>query len=140
MIDSDILDALKALVVAALPQALVLGFGEPASFPEVVPPDGMVLGFAGDPGDAEIDLSPPVWNYEHPFPMQVAAGRPGKAELDALLVPLGLALAADRTLGGLCDTLLPTAPVRMDRTQNEATLMWAEFDIVAQYATDNPLG
>lgn len=136
-----VLLAVKALVAASLPDAQIKGFDEETSFPQLVPTGGLVVGFPGDPGKPEIDLSPPAWNYEHPIPIEVTApGGAAGAPIDAMIAAIGAAVTADPTLGGLCDHLSATAPIRMDRTVNEQTLAWAEFNIVAEYSTTSPLG
>jgi hypothetical protein len=136
----QVLLAVKALVTAALPAAEVLGFDGDTSPPELIGADGTVLGFPGDPGEPEIDLSPPAYNYAHEIPLQVfAPAGDGGAALDDMLAAIGAGLEADRTLGGLCSWISATAPLREDRTLQDATINWAEINIVPEYACSDPL-
>jgi len=136
----DVLLALKALVVSALPGATVLGFDGDTSVPELVPDGGAVIGFPGEPGEPEVDLSPLAYNYEHQIPLQVAADDAVKgAGLVAMLEAIGAAVAADRTLGGLCEWLEAGAPEFADRYEDGVNPNWADLDITAHYSTLNPL-
>lgn len=137
----QVLLALKALVQAALPSAKVLGFDADADKPTKIGVDGCVIADPGDPGDPEVDLSPPAYNYLHRIPVDVAAANgAGGAPLDAMLETLGAAVAADRTLGGLCQYLDVSAPNRGSR-EGEAvsSVNWASFDFIADYSTSSPL-
>lgn len=133
--------AVKALVQAALPGAKVRGFDGDTSKPDRIGPQGCVIGHPGEPGEPEIDLSPLSYNYSHRLFLEVAAADgKGGADLDAMLIPIGEALAADRTLGGLCDFIVPGAPDRSDRSTDAiATTNWAVVPIDAEYSTSDPL-
>lgn len=136
-----VLLAVKALVAATLPAADVRGFDGDGSFPETIGAGGTVLGFPGNPGEPQIDLSPPCYNYEHEIPIEVAAAAgAGGLTLDEMLEAIGNAVEADPYLGDLCHYLEATAPVREDRTLQDVTINWAEFSLVAQYSTAQPLG
>lgn len=139
----DVMLALKALVTAAVPAARVRGFDGDASKPRQADPGGDVIGHPGDPGEPEVDLSPVAYTYEHEFPIEVGApygaGDPGAA-IDAIMGAIGAAIAADRTLGGLCLFLEAVAPEEHDRKAEGADASrWAGFAIVATYTTDDPL-
>lgn len=140
MTQFDVLRALKALVVAALPLADVRGFDEDTTYPETIGADGAVLGFPGDPGEPEVDLSPPAYHYDHEFPLEIAVppGTPVQALID-MATAVGDAVKADRGLGGLCDYLVATAPVLRDRTTNYVTGIWIDVSVIASYATSDPL-
>lgn len=137
----DVLRGVKAMIVAALPLAEVRGFDEEDVTEEVlVGPGGSVLGFPGDPGQPEVDLSPPAYNYDHEIALEVSAASDAPvADLLAMLAAIGAAVAADRTLGGLCEYLVATAPGLRDRTTDGVTTRWAELSIVASYVTSDPL-
>jgi hypothetical protein len=63
------------------------------------------------------------------------------AALDTLLANIGAALAADRTLGGLCDWVEPEAPRPVDLPiEGAAALKAAIVPVVLTYATTDPLG
>lgn len=134
--------AVKALIVAALPGAKILGFDEDHEKPERIGAGGCVIGDSGDPGEPEMDLSPPVYNYRHVMWLDVAAANgDGGSALDAMLTPIGAAIEADRTLGGLCDYLDCGAPERGSHEGEMVTgINWAGVPIIAEYSTSNPLG
>lgn len=137
----EVILALKALVAAALPAADVRGFDGDTTAPATIPDGGCVIGLPGDSGQPEVDLSPLSYNYGHQLMLEVAAPKgEGGAALDAMLIPIGTAIEADRTLGGLCEFLEAEAPDRNDRTIAAGTVInWATVAIVASYATSNPL-
>jgi hypothetical protein len=98
----------------------------------------------GDPGEPEVILSPLVYVYTHRMVVEVAAVKTSSLTreqvCDQLLASIGIALTADRTLGGLCDWIEPEAPISGDiEAQGAEAARHAEFVIVAVYATSNPL-
>jgi hypothetical protein len=136
----DVLLAVKALVAAALPAATIRGFDGDTSEPETIDAGGTVIGFPGDPGEAAIDLSPIAYNYDHEIELQIAAPNgEGGAALVAMVAPIGAAVEADRTLGGLCFWLDVTAAAFRDQWTDGTTPNWADVSIVASYSTSNPL-
>lgn len=137
----EVVLAVKALVAAALPGVELKGFDKDATKPTRVGPGGCVIGHPGDPGDPEIDLSPLAYNYSHRMWLEVIGPNgAGGATLDAMLQTLGTAIAADRTLGGLCQFLAAGAPDRNDRsTDAVASTNWANVPVDAEYTTDDPL-
>jgi hypothetical protein len=134
--------AVKALVAAALPLADLHGFDSAATKPARAGANGCVIGHPGEPGDPEVDLSPLTWNYSHTMFLEVVGpDGDGGAALDAMLVTLGAAIAADRFLGGLCDYFGAEAPDFNDRSTNAvATANWATVPLTLEYSTTNPLG
>ena len=141
----QVLAAIKQLVEAALPGATVRGMDAEEAKPDRVGPLGMVIIRSGDPGPAEIDLSPPAYNYEHDIPVELAGyGLPNRTSqqvLDAMMVAIGDAIAADRSLGGLCTWFDAEAPTDGETSiLGTAALGWAEFRIIASYTTTSPLG
>jgi hypothetical protein len=140
----DVLKAVKALAAAALPGATVLGLDNKAGKPQRVPANGLVVVREGSPGQPAIDLSPLTYNYDHSIPLEVAAyessSRTPSEALDDMLVAIGAAIAADRTLGGLCDWLDAEAP-NVEEFTGEGTAMGAEASLIitAAYNTPNPL-
>ena len=133
--------ALEALVTAALPSATVTRNQAKA---DEIPAGGAVDISDGDPGEPEVDLSPLVYNYSHPFgllfgALQTASLTAGQA-LDAMQVAVGSAVEADRTLGGLVEWLETTAPDRGDLDIAGAESGAAsEAAIIAYYSTPSPL-
>lgn len=131
-------DALVALAKQAMPDADVIGLDDDATAPKRVGPGGQVIIRSGDPGDPEVDLSPLSYSYVHRFPVEIVAA--SEAVADALMVAFGLAIEADRYLGGLCEWLEPAAPETEDIAgEGAAAQRGALFDILASYSTSNPL-
>jgi hypothetical protein len=137
----QVLDALTALVTTALPAATVL---RNAAKPQRIPAGGLVVIRDGDLGEAEVLLSPRRYVYNHRIEFEVAALKQGAATreqtLDGMLVAIGNAIQANRTLGGLCVEIWPEAPVNDDiETEGTPAGRSAEFAVVADYDTLNPL-
>ena len=74
--------------------------------PERVPAAGFLILRDGDPGEPAVTLSPQRYHYQHCADIEavVQAGTGRDAAFDALASGVGVALSADRTLGGLCVT------------------------------------
>lgn len=137
----QVLEAITALIASDLPSAEVK---RNLDKPERIPPGGLVIVRDGDPGEPEILFSPLTYIYEHRVPIEIAAF--GSAlltrehALDQMLAAIGTAVAADRTLGGLCEFLETEAPTSDDlETAGAASGRWADAAIIASYATANPL-
>jgi hypothetical protein len=141
----DVLLAVKQLIEIALPGAKVLGLDGKEAPPATVPATGMVVVRTGDPGEAQVDLSPPSYNYEHRIPLEVStfssAGLSSEEALDIMLVAIGEGVAADRTLGGLCQWL-DTSSAGTDDIYPDGggePPRGADIMIIASYSTLNPL-
>lgn len=137
----QVLDAIKALVVTALPSADV---ARNRDKPQSIAPGGTVIVRDGDPGDPDVTLSPLTYLYDHAIPLEIGAYasevKTASQVLDDMLGPIGAAVAADRTLGGLCDWLDVAAPVTDSlEAFGVEPGRWADVDIVATYGTTNPL-
>jgi|SRR5581483_516928 len=137
----QVLDAIKTLVATALPSAEVK---RNLDKPERIPPGGLVIIRDGDPGEPEVLLSPLTYVYAHRVPVEIAAFSSGmltrEQALDQMLSAIGAAVAADRTLGGLCDFIEPEAPTSDDlETAGAISGRWADTAIIANYAISNPL-
>lgn len=135
--------AILQLVTAASPNSDVK---RNADRPERIAPGGTMILRDGAPGKPTIDLGlgSPIYNYDHAFELEVATFEAPtmtrEQALDALLSPIGEAVAADRTLGGLCIFLDVEAPETDDiEAFGAETARWALVRIVASYATTNPL-
>ena len=110
--------------------------------PERIPATGLIILRDGKPGDPEVTLSPLTYFYEHRAELEVVvqAGNGRDALFDVLTADIGVALAADRTLGGLCDWVEAEAPEPVDLPiEGAATLKAAVITIVLHYATQDPL-
>jgi hypothetical protein len=94
---------LSALHAALQTQAAPVLRGE--VLPERVPAAGLLILRDGDPGEPAVTLSPLRYHYQHRAEVEavVQAGTGRDGVFDVLAAGIGTALAADRTLGGLCD-------------------------------------
>jgi hypothetical protein len=101
-----------------------------------------VIGDPGDPGEPDdrpvaAGLQLPARDLARRRRRRTAQA--GRARRDAR--PIGAAIAADRTLGGLCEYLDCGAAELGSREGEMVTgLNWASLPIIAEYSTNNPLG
>jgi hypothetical protein len=110
--------------------------------PERVPAAGLLILRDGDPGEPAVTLSPLRYHYQHRAEVEavVQAGTGRDIAFDALASGIGAALAAERTLGGLCDWAEAEAPRPVDlAVDGAATLKAAVIPIVLHYSTSDPL-
>jgi hypothetical protein len=109
--------------------------------PERVPAAGLLILRDGDPGEPEVTLSPLRYHYQHRTEIEVVVqGASRDAAFDALISSVGTALAADRTLGGICDWIEAEAPRPVDLpVEGAASLKAAVIPVVLHYSTDDPL-
>lgn len=140
----DVLTAVKALIAAALPGVDVKGLDNRADKPDRIPPNGLGIVRAGDPGEPDVDLCPPTYHFRHQIPVELAAyqstAQTNAQVIDTMMGHIGTAIAADRTLGGLCDYLEALAPGTDDVGANgAATAAGADLVLVAHYSTTDPL-
>jgi len=112
--------------------------------PERIPPAGLIILRDGDPGAPEVMLSPLSYSYEHKAELEVIVQ--GKtpaaraAAFDTLVQNIGAAIAANRTLGGLCDWIEAAAPKPIDLPiEGGEALKAAIIDITLIYTTADPL-
>ena len=109
---------------------------------ERIPATGLIILRDGKPGDPEVTLSPLTYFYEHRAELEVViqAGSGRDATFDVLTAAIGTTLAADRTLGGLCDWVEAEAPEPVDMPiEGAAALKAAVITVVLHYATPDPL-
>ena len=109
--------------------------------PERVPAAGILILRDGEPGEPEVTLSPLVYHYQHRAEIEaVLQGSDRDAGFDTLCASIGAALAADRTLGGLCDWIEAEAPRPVDLPiEGAASLKAAVIPVILNYSTDDPL-
>ena len=110
--------------------------------PERIPPAGLIILRDGQPGEPEVTLSPLRYHYQHRAELEVIVQTPGNraTAFDTLIAAIGTVLAADRTLGGLCDWVEAEAPASVDLPVDGAvTLKAAVVTVVLHYSTSNPL-
>lgn len=137
----QVLLALQARLVAGLPGVKVL---RNSSVPEIIPAEGLVILHDGDPGDCEFLFSPPCYFYEHRAEVDViveaAIPATRDATFDRIKTAIAAALAADRTLGGLCDYVLGEAPAPAELPVDGGSgLKAATIGVILQYDTPDPL-
>lgn len=111
--------------------------------PERVPAQGLLILRDGEPGEPEVTLSPLRYHYQHRAEIDavVQGTNERDAAFDTLCASIGAALAADRTLGGLCDWIEAEAPRPVDLpVEGAASLKAAVIPVVLHYSTADPLG
>ena len=112
------------------------------SLPTRIPTAGLVILRDGTPGEPEVSLSPLTYHYDHAAVVEVIVqGQATQdAQFDAICVAIGQRLAANRTLGGLCDWLEGAAPDPTEIiTEGGEPMKGAAVTIVLTYSTTNPL-
>lgn len=136
-IRETILSALYARL-SALPATMLRG----DVLPERVPAEGLLILRDGEPVEPEVTLSPLAYHYQHRAEIEaVVQGTERDAAFDALCVNVGAVIAADRTLGGLCDWIEAEAPQAVDLpVEGGASLKAAVIPVVLHYSTADPLG
>lgn len=137
--------SLRETVLAAL-HARLQTIAAPALrgdvLPERIPATGLIILRDGKPGEPEVTLSPLTHFYEHRAELEVViqAGTGRDTLFDTLTASIGTALAADRTLGGLCDWVEAEAPEPVDLPiEGAAALKAAVITVVLHYASPDPL-
>ena len=131
---------LAALHARLLPLAALILRGD--VLPERIPATGLIILRDGNPGEPEVTLSPLTYFYQHRAELEVViqAGSGRDVLFDALAEAIGTVLAADRTLGGLCDWVEAEAPEPVDLPiEGAAALKAAVIIIVLHYSTADPL-
>lgn len=109
--------------------------------PERVPALGLLILRDGEPGEPEVTLSPQTYHYQHRAEIEAVVQGPDRDVLfDTLTASIGTALAADRTLGGLCEWVEAEAPQPVDLpVEGAASLKAAVIPVVLHYSTADPL-
>jgi len=110
--------------------------------PERVPAGGLLILRDGDPGEPDVTLSPLAYHYQHRAEIEaIVQGSDRDAAFDILTASIGTALAADRTLGGICEWVEAEAPRPVDLPiEGAASLKAAVIPVVLHYTTADPLG
>lgn len=137
----QVLTALFDALGAALPPGAALLRN--AVLPERIPNTGLLILRDGDPGEPAVTLSPLRFHYQHRAEVEavVQSATDRDATFDVLAAGVGVALTADRTLGGLCDWVEAEAPHPVDlAVDGAATLKAAVITVVLHYASADPLG
>lgn len=134
--------ALLAAIGANLPPGAEVKRNE--TVPQRIARGGLIMLHDGEPGEPEVYLSPLAYAFQHRFEADVMIDLPQASErdgaLDALKVAIGAAIAADRTLVGLCDYVEAEAPQTLELPiEPSAALKAANIGIVCSYTTPDPL-
>ena len=112
------------------------------SLPTRIPTAGLVILRDGTPGEPEVSLSPLTYHYDHAAVVEVIVqGQATQdAQFDAICVAIGQRLAANRTLGGLCDWLEGAAPDPTEIiTEGGEPMKGAAVTITLTYFTNSPI-
>ena len=112
------------------------------SLPTRIPAAGLVILRDGTPGEPEVSLSPLTYHYVHEAVVEVIIQGEATqdAQFDAICVAIGARLAANRTLGGLCDWLEGAAPDPTEIvTEGGEPMKGAAVTVTLTYSTTNPL-
>jgi hypothetical protein len=108
-----------------------------------VPAGGLVILRDGEPGEADVTLNPRSEFYSHRGEIEAYVTQPvggGEAMLDALLSAIGAALAADRSLGGLAENLVCSAPiVEAVAIEGAPPILCARLTVTIDYLVGDPL-
>jgi hypothetical protein len=111
--------------------------------PERIPPAGLMILRDGTPGEPGVTLSPLTYHFQHraELEMIVQSAKDRDTLFDVLTAQVGAVIAADRTLGGLCDWVEPEAPDPVDLPiEGGSSLKAAVLPVILHYATADPLG
>ncbi|QRZ15560.1 acyl-CoA transferase [Paracoccus methylovorus] len=111
--------------------------------PERIPAAGLLILRDGTPGEAEVTLSPLRYHWQHRAEVDVFIRGSSGLELafDALAERVGQVIAADRTLGGLCDWIETDAPEPADlAVEGAPSIKAAVLILTLHYTSNDPLG
>lgn len=104
---------------------------------------GLIILRDGEPGEAEITMSPLVYQYDHMAEVEVFSPEGAEsptAWLDRICQEIGAAMAADRTLGGAVEwaDIQPGRGVDLP-SAGEAPIKATSFSVILTYITPTPL-
>jgi hypothetical protein len=113
--------------------------------PERIPDGGLIILRDGDPGEPETLLSPLSYYWQHRALVEAVVQKGDQAArdlaLDGLYRKISLAIAGDRTLGGLCDRVTPQAPdSNVLAVEGSPQIKGAIIPVELIYVTADPLG
>lgn len=113
--------------------------------PEKIPDGGLIILRDGDPGEPETLLSPLSYYWQHRALVEAVVQKGDQAArdlvLDTIYRKIALAIASDRTLGGLCDRVTPQAPdSNVLAIEGSPQIKGAIIPIELIYVTTDPLG
>lgn len=138
----QVLNGLQAALEAAMPGSAEL-LGRNETLPTRIAAGGSAILRDGDPGEPEVTLSPPMYHYQHRAEIDLLVERQADerdAVFDALVQAVGAALAADRTLNGLCDWIEGLAPAPLALAiEGAESMKAATITVVLHYSAADPL-
>jgi len=110
--------------------------------PERVPAVGLLILRDGEPGEPEVTLSPLRYHYQHRAEIEAVVQNDARdTAFDTLCASIGVVIAADRTLGGLCDWVEAEAPRPVDLpVEGASSLKAAVIPVILHYSLADPLG
>ncbi len=113
--------------------------------PEKIPSGGLIILRDGDLGEPETLLSPLSYYWQHRALVEAIVQKGDQAArdlaLDGLYRKISLAIAGDRTLGGLCDRITPQAlDSNVLAVEGSPQIKGAIIPIELIYVTADPLG
>lgn len=110
--------------------------------PERVSAPGLLILRDGEPGEPDVTLSPLRYHYQHRAEIEaVVQSVERDTDFDTLCASIGAVIAADRTLGGLCDWVEAEAPRPVDLPiESAVSLKAAVIVVVLHYTTGDPMG
>jgi hypothetical protein len=137
---------LKALFAVLDDVASRLGWSDALrneAMPVEIPETGLIILRDGAPGEPEVTLSPLSYSWQHRAEIELYAQSARRDEgdiFDRAAAAIGAAIAADRTLGGLCDWVEPTPPEpQVIPIQGGAPIKAAAIAVILHYDTTDPL-
>jgi hypothetical protein len=109
--------------------------------PERVPLNGLIIIRDGEPGEAEVTLSPLRYHYQHRIALEVfTQAKNNRCNLVKICAEIGAVVAGDRTLGGYCDWIESEAPEITDvPLEGAQSILAAIVPIRLYYALADPL-
>jgi hypothetical protein len=136
----------KSETIMAALKTRLLATGVEVRRNDPVPTDikvgGLIILRDGEPGEPLTTMSPLFYEYQHRAMIEVMVQKnSGRDEaLDAIKAQIGQLIAADRTLGGLCDWIEAYAPENTDIGPEDAVaIKAAEIGVMLCYVTTDPL-
>jgi hypothetical protein len=114
------------------------------ALPASAPAGGLVILRDGDPGEPDVTLNPRTEFYDHRAEIEAFVTQPtgggGETALDALLSMIGIALAADPSLGSLAENLFWSAPeTSVLAIEGAAPILTARITVTIEYLVSDPL-
>ena len=138
----QVLEALQAALALALPGSADL-LERNETLPTRIAAGGSVILRDGDPGEPEVTISPLAYHYQHRAEVDLLVELTADtrdAVFDALAQAVGTALAADRSLGGLCDWIEGLAPAPLSLAiEGAESMKAATITVVLHYSAADPL-